>query len=195
MANNLKVVMRYSSHQRSKGFTLIELIIVIIVLGIIAVTASAKYNDMSEEAHIAAVQGIATAFKSGVDLTRTKFLLGGYSTRVQNLPGYGDGNVDTNNIGYPIGIDKGSLNENVGRGNAGCVGIWNGIMVAAPGVSHNNDNESFRSYRHDSNRMCSYVYRDAGDTAGRNNAQIVIRYDSRDGSVQVCGRSDLLDDC
>ena len=66
--------------------------------------------------------------------------------------------------------------------------MWNTLLVDPPTVASGNNNQDYRAYRHDAGRVCSYAYRAAGDTAGRNNARIVVRYDSRIGEVIVCGR-------
>ena len=51
---------------RSRGFSLIELTIVIVVLGILAVTALPRFLDVTEEAQNASVQGMSGGFASGV---------------------------------------------------------------------------------------------------------------------------------
>lgn len=141
---------------------------------------------------MAQAEGIAAALRAGALTVKSVFLSQGHSVRVQNLTDYGDGAIDTNNLGYPIGTTKGNGNENVGVGNAGCVGVWNGVLVNAPTVAHNNNNQQYRSYRHSTNKICSYVYRGSGDNGNRNTGLLVIKYDSRDGSVVICGqRSDL----
>ena len=48
----------------NKGFTLIELVVVIVILGVLAITAAPRFLDLTQEAEVGAVQGVAGAVSS-----------------------------------------------------------------------------------------------------------------------------------
>lgn len=52
--------------REAKGFTLIELVIIILVLGILAATAVPRFIDMRNEANAAAEKGIVGGVRGGI---------------------------------------------------------------------------------------------------------------------------------
>ena len=55
-----------------KGFTIIELVVVIVILGILAAVAFPKFQDLSGDARKAVVNGAAAALKSAAVITFAK---------------------------------------------------------------------------------------------------------------------------
>jgi MSHA pilin protein MshA len=66
-----------NSFSKQKGFTLIELVVVIVILGILAVTAAPKFIDIQDDAKTATLQGVKAAMQSAATLVHSKSLIKG----------------------------------------------------------------------------------------------------------------------
>jgi MSHA pilin protein MshA len=63
--------------QKQQGFTLIELVVVIIILGILAVTAAPKFMNLQGDARASAIAGIKGAIQGANTLVYSKAALAG----------------------------------------------------------------------------------------------------------------------
>jgi len=66
--------------KRNAGFTLIELVIVIIVLGILAATAVPKFINLQDDARASVVKGAEAAIHSSANLIYSKSAIDGVET-------------------------------------------------------------------------------------------------------------------
>jgi len=62
---------------KQQGFTLIELVVVIVILGILAVTAAPKFIDLQGDAKAATIEGVKAAMESSTAMVHSKSLING----------------------------------------------------------------------------------------------------------------------
>lgn len=91
--------------QQQRGFTLIELIIVIVILGILAVTAAPKFIDIQGDATASTLQGVKAALQGGSQLVFAKSAIAGEQKNAEaagitSQVSVGGQTVDTD-FGYP----------------------------------------------------------------------------------------------
>jgi prepilin-type N-terminal cleavage/methylation domain-containing protein len=122
---------------KPQGFTLIELVVVIVILGVLAVVALPKFIDLQDDAHGATVYGTGAAFKGGVNLANTKWFAGGHTGPVDNLELAGPSvTMDINSSGWPAQSWPPFESDPQLNNTNDCMSVWRTLLdTNSPTVS------------------------------------------------------------
>ena len=61
--------------KKQAGFTLIELVVVIVILGLLAATALPKFINVTNNARVASLEGVAGGLRSAASLAQSQYIL------------------------------------------------------------------------------------------------------------------------
>ena len=157
------------SRDAQQGFTLLELVVVIVIVGLLATVALPRLMNATDDAHAASVNGTAGALAAGVAMVRAQWELNRASRRggENNVAGFGEGDVDVNELGWPVATAS-------GPGAQGCAELWRGVLLgSAPRVAVSGTATYLVEF---DAPLCRYRYQ--RDTRS-------IEYDTRTGAVTV----------
>jgi len=162
---------------KQKGFTLIELVVVIVILGILAATVAPKFIDLTDDAEEAVFVGIAASFKSGVNQVHLAWIIRGNNKAVQDFIEISDplagGDLSVNSAGYPADTRGTSLTLN---SENDCLDVWRAVLNSQDALVSGDDSSDIEATYNGGN-TCAYIYNKLISST--------VAYDSNSGDVTI----------
>ncbi len=165
--------------KRQGGFTLIELVVVIVILGILAVTAAPRFLNLQDDARNATLEGLAGAINGATGIVYGKAAIAGIETAgtATDLDiGHQGGDIQTI-FGYPVATSAAIA--------AVVNGIEEGDFMFITGGGTNASSTAFFGIENYVDSCVRYTAAADRNTPAR--AEVVFPEDENDVNASDCG--------
>jgi MSHA pilin protein MshA len=149
-----------SQKKAQQGFTLIELVVVIVILGILAVTAAPRFIDVSSDARQSVMEGVEGSIESAVSMINAKAIIQNQTGATGAVTVNGDFYAVVN--GFPAALALGA-----GGADDEGLGITSLIDASAEITITNADPALFQHSEAGTIAECQLSYADAVDSDTR----------------------------
>lgn len=161
---------------KQRGFTIIELVIVILVIGILSAVALPRMIDLTTQARKSALLAIKGNFSTSVELLRSQWIAENKPDTITNMDNQAFYIGSTNAVGSVQNI--GATNVLTANFNAdpNCLDLWNKLLRNPPKVSADSTcltSNTCKFYASLVTGVCNYQDRDGN----------LITYDRSTGEV------------
>ncbi|MGF1738450.1 prepilin-type N-terminal cleavage/methylation domain-containing protein [Photobacterium satsumensis] len=188
--------------KKQAGFSLVELVIVIIVVGLLAVAALPRFLNVTDEAKKAQIEGVAGSYATAVLSVRAQWeAFGRPETAGRNIVDYDgtdfyltqDGDKDSPRIGYPTATRKVAAD---GIESTDCVTLMKELLQNPPKVTLNESDAKSGQFQFygvkeetDDGRVCRYYQLASTGSNGNGTTDVTsghfFTYQPMKGSVEV----------
>lgn len=118
----MKSITAMNAKRKQSGFTIIELVVVILLLGILTATALPRFMDVTDEAHTAVVDALVGGMVTGNALFRAQWVAEGQplTSTVSEF------SMFASTGGYPKGTDQGTTGDPLVA--TACLNIYDNLL-------------------------------------------------------------------
>lgn len=162
------------------GFSLVELVVTMILIGIVVAAVGPKFISLSTEAVDSQVKKTGAAFHNGIKLAHSVWIATGINGPVDDLHVYSntaDGTLDFNADGWPAQHYTGPAEANPTLSNIhDCISVWNAVLQASEATVAANNSADY---------IATYIATGKCKFERTENTAYIIEYDSNTGEVDT----------